>query len=412
MFHVSRVLRSKHASVDALVVGAGPSGIAVVGHLLHHLPGGSGQLWADPTFSAGRVHRCYREVPSNTKVELFAQFATSTAPLRRIVEHAEAPNALTELGELPQDQGCELSRAADMCLMLSDGLERHFGQQCRRHQGKVVAASLDKSTNLWNVSLDNGTNTATPRLVLCTGSSPKEQEISITRGKTRLHLDTALQPSKLAQTIAPGEMTTVAVIGASHSAVLVLMNLYQLASTTHPNLRVKWFTRHKDLRYAKYMDGWILYDNTGLKGQAAQWARQHLEEDALALSPVSRVVSKIWTPAEEQETMYDAHMPGCSHVVEAIGYQRDPVPRLTTVDGPGAAPEPLSLEHDGLTGRFFSRNKATNPYVPGLFGAGIAFPERVTDPAGNVEHAVGFWKFVKFCQRVVPQWADSPVQPR
>jgi hypothetical protein len=38
-----------------------------------------------------------------------------------------------------------------------------------------------------------------------------------------------------------------------------------------------------------------------------------------------------------------------------------------------------------------------NP-IPGLFGAGIAFPERVVDPHGNEEYAVGFWKFMKFAQ--------------
>ena len=35
--------------------------------------------------------------------------------------------------------------------------------------------------------------------------------------------------------------------------------------------------------------------------------------------------------------------------------------------------------------------------IAGLFGADIAFPERVVDPEGNVEYAVGLWTFVKFC---------------
>ncbi|KAG9703214.1 hypothetical protein KCU73_g18207, partial [Aureobasidium melanogenum] len=42
--------------------------------------------------------------------------------------------------------------------------------------------------------------------------------------------------------------------------------------------------------------------------------------------------------------------------------------------------------------------------IPGLFGAGIAWPERVTDPEGSVEWAVGFWKFMRYAKRVVPDW--------
>ena len=104
-------------------------------------------------------------------------------------------------------------------------------------------------------------------------------------------------------------------------------------------------------------------------------------------------------------------MPGCSNVVQAVGYKRDPLPELTVA----GTQEPIGVEHDGLTGRFFSSlassaGKGGQTYVPGLFGAGIAFPERVTDPAGNVEHAVGFWKFMKFLNRVVPQWVSSTGQ--
>jgi hypothetical protein len=42
--------------------------------------------------------------------------------------------------------------------------------------------------------------------------------------------------------------------------------------------RIKHFYR-EPLKYAvEQPDGWILYDNTGLKGEAADWARAHLDE--------------------------------------------------------------------------------------------------------------------------------------
>jgi hypothetical protein len=46
----------------AVVVGAGPAGLAVVGNLLERQPGGK-IAWVDPYFQAGRVGRKYREVP-------------------------------------------------------------------------------------------------------------------------------------------------------------------------------------------------------------------------------------------------------------------------------------------------------------------------------------------------------------
>lgn len=287
---------------------------------------------------------------------------------------------------------------------------------------------MQQSTGLWTVAVDNSDTVVTPRLVLCTGSSPIEKPLPVLKETARLsnskiepiHLDTALKPSLLATTLDANVPATVAVVGASHSAILVLMNLYNLAATSHPHLRIKWFSRHKSLRYAKPMDGWILYDNTGLKGEAAKWARSNLEEEAFASSPVSKVTSKLFTPpGDGEEDVYRAEIPGCTHIVQAIGYQRDPLPALTAAEEAGAESAPLSIEHDGLTGRFLAgitKDSSTRQpyYIPGLFGAGIAFPERVTDPAGNVEHAVGFWKFMKFLNRVVPEWTAEPgsVTPR
>jgi len=46
---------------DAVVVGGGPAGIAVVGNLLERNL--SPILWVDDEFNGGRVNRNYREVP-------------------------------------------------------------------------------------------------------------------------------------------------------------------------------------------------------------------------------------------------------------------------------------------------------------------------------------------------------------
>ncbi|KAI8255272.1 hypothetical protein K4K53_003298 [Colletotrichum sp. SAR 10_77] len=202
-----------------------------------------------------------------------------------------------------------------------------------------------------------------------------------------------------------------AVVGSSHSAVLVLMNLYNLATTSHPNLRIKWFTRHNELRYAEYKDGWILYDNTGLKGQAAVWARNNLEERLFGKSSVKKFITKVLTPPEEEQAVYASELPGCTHLIQAIGFQRNPLPDLGVVEKAGAETQPLSVYHDASNGRFSAQpveaSAKGRTYIPGLFGAGIAFPERVVDRAGNVEDAVGFWKFMTFLKKSVPDWIES-----
>ena len=230
-------------------------------------------------------------------------------------------------------------------------------------------------------------------LILCTGSHPITGPLHVT-GIEEIGLDPALNPPLLSTLIPKSTSTTIAVIGASHSAILVLRNLYDLANASHPHLRIKWFTRHP-LRYAEERDGWIFRDNTGLKGDVAVWAKENLEEDVLPSSKVSKYLEKISTTREKEQEDYKQHLAKCTHVVQAIGFKKNEVPVLTRGD------ERLHTEFDPLTGGF--RDKEGEE-VRGLYGAGIAWPNRVTDPEGNVEYAVGLAKFMKFLKRVVPSW--------
>lgn len=175
------------------------------------------------------------------------------------------------------------------------------------------------------------------------------------------------------------------------------MNLVDLARTSHPHLRLKWFTRHP-LRYAEYMDGWILRDNTGLKGQAAQFAREQLEDSRLPTSEAGKFVTKIDTANGKEAAAYETHFPSCTHIVYAVGYKRNPLPELSR-NG-----RPICLDNGGWDSGFGGFWDEQNQVIPGLHGAGIAFPEKVVDPLGNVEHAVGFYKFMKFLKRVAPGW--------
>ncbi|KAJ5554443.1 hypothetical protein N7513_004402 [Penicillium frequentans] len=389
----------------AVVVGAGPAGVAVMGNLLERQLGTI--AWIDPSFESGRVHRKYREVPSNTKVSLFQAYATAVQPFRTVIENTRQPNAFTTMAKLDQEKPCHLHYAADMIRGLTDGLmKREDVYACR---GFVTAANLgDRTSNTskWIVRIKRDDSAdeveiETSRLILCTGSHPTNMPVPVPGLDIEcLDLDTVLKPSELTQILPTSTPTTVAVVGASHSAILALLNLLQLASSSHPNLHVKWFTRHP-LRYAEYKDGWILRDNTGLKGMAADFARAQLEDDKLPTSSAGEVITKIdCAGGEDRESaQYRSHLPGCDYIVQAVGFTRDPLPQLAK---DGAL---LAMEFDHETGQFHERGNGA--VIPGLFGSGIAFPQRVVDPYGNVEYAVGFFKFMKFLKKVVPSWGSA-----
>lgn len=334
------------------------------------------------------------------------------------------------MAKLDQEKTCHLHYAADMVRGLTDGLLKveqvqacrgfvtaanlskrvrcklHHQTECCKANHDVIAHAIQATGNQWTVrikqhdSLDE-LELETSRLILCTGSHPTSLPVPVPGLDIQnLDLDTVLKPSELAETLPVDSFSTVAVVGASHSAILALLNLVRLARDSHRHLRIKWFTRHA-LRYAEFMDGWILRDNTGLKGLAADFARTELEDDRLSSSPAGQVLTKIDCAGGEarESAQYRQHLPECSHIVQAVGFTRDPLPQLAK-NG-----EPLTMEFDHESGKFHERGDGL--VIPGLYGAGIAFPERVVDPYGNVEYAVGFFKFMKFLKRVCPSWTAA-----
>ncbi|KAK5109539.1 hypothetical protein LTR62_006890 [Meristemomyces frigidus] len=427
---MATVSNTQHApnEYEAVVVGAGPAGVTCVGNLLERKV--APILWIDHDFNGGRINGKYREVPSNTKAALFIDFATAVAPFRKIVSDlpsrsrwedpsesdgvsiSNRPDKLQALRQLDPQKGCDLSYAADMIMTLTEGLKRTPGVVAQK--GNASDAQLDEATGTWtvNVQPDEQARTAvglgpvkTQRLVLCTGSSPTAT--SLAGGAASIphfDLDDALSPTKMSARLSGMGPTTVSVVGASHSAILVLRNLYNIASTTKSDLKIRWLTRH-ELRYAEFMQGWILRDNTGLKGEVAAWAKQHLEPENFKKSDVSNYIDAISYEKGQEDEVFEKHLPGSDLIVQAIGYTRNATPTLTTIDGKSIKPE-----YDHETGGFEYSKEANAASkdglakLPGMYGAGIAWPERVKDPYGNVEYAVGFFKFMKYVKRVSPEW--------
>lgn len=367
---------------DAIIIGGGPGGLTCASNLLDQ--GLANICMIDEKFTAGRINDKYREVPSNTKAVMFEKWATGTKAFQDVIKKAPDGNAYKKLQSFNQDKGCKLGEAIDVAQLLSDGLR----QDKRVHSIATHVKRVRKDGPLWSLpELDIQAD----RVVLAVGSHPREHNLAEKYPNiTRLNLDIALKPSALREILPAG--SRVGVVGSSHSAILAVKNLYELGDVDVIN-----FYRSA-LLYAIYKEGWILYDNTGLKGMAADWARDVLAGKSLD-SRLHRVNVK--DEARSAQEIYDDELPKCTHLVSAIGYDMNPLPEIL-VDGKDARPE-----FDPLTGRFW-KTRGSKEVLPGLFGAGIAYPERVTDPAGNVESAVGWFKFMKFVKRVSPEWVQKP----
>lgn len=390
---------------EAVVVGAGAAGIAVVGNLLEKNI--SPICWVDEEFNGGRLSKYYREVPGNLKVKYLLSWATALRPFREILtEGCSADNdPLRALRQLDLETEFPLSTAADLFHTMTRRLREFPGVVT--HRGVVSKAVITTEVHRYIVQVVPSGFThdvalvQAKRLILCTGSHPNVVPLQPAHQQIHLlPLDLALSPLKLSRLLSGRSgPTTVAVIGGSHSAVLVLRNLANLALSGRAELNIRWLTRHR-LKYAEYEAGaYIAYDNTGLKGEAATWARSNLEPDTSHQSLVGNLITRIVYDKHTEGQTYAHHLPGADFMIQAIGYKQNPLPVIRTA----STGKQIMPEFDHMTGAFLC-SEDIGTKIPGLYGAGIAFPARVVDPKyGHTEMSIGFPAFM----RAIKMWIDA-----
>lgn len=315
-------------------------------------------------------------------MRLFLDFINVSLTLADLVKHASAPNAYTLLESFDQDQGCQLALVADLIVFLSEELLRQRPQSVRAVVGRVQRLSISTG-HPWELDVDHhhSLSLRTRRVVLATGSAPIQPSPPLPI--PLLDLDLLLSPSRLRDFLNPTHSYKLAIVGSSHSAMLALKNVTEIA----PHIPLLHLFR-SPLRFAQPRQGWILYDNTGLKGSVADWARDVYS----SLPQIQRV--KLSGQVEEEQEIYRRVMRDTTHIVYAIGYRAHSYPEVV-VDG-----QVKALVPDPLSGRLLGPSLS-------LFGCGIAFPERVMDPEGHVEFAVGMWKFMRFVKRVTRLWISQ-----
>ena len=175
---------------------------------------------------------------------------------------------------------------------------------------------------------------ASENVILAVGAVPKKLDYP---GLKEIPVEVALDPVKLADE--PLDGATVAVFGSSHSTMIALPHLLR-----HPVEKVINFYR-SPLRYAVYFDDWILFDDVGLKGKAAEWARQNID----GVWPDRLERCRISSPD------FGDKLAECQRVIYTVGFERRKLPET------------------GQWGEL-DYNPRNGIIAPGLFGVGIAFP--------------------------------------
>lgn len=334
------------------VVGAGPAGIAAVGKLMDNGVKPQDILWLDPAFDAGHFARRWSRVPSNTSVRKFTDYLSNC----KAFAYERCPQPL-RLDHLSPDKTCMLADVVKPLVWITGELMKQV------HTRRLTVEDIHLARRSWTLCGGSEAFLA-HQVILANGAEPRALDINHPHV---LNLETALNPELLAKAVRPED--TVGVFGSSHSAVLVLKNLADLGVR-----RIINFYRSPS-RYALDMGEWILFDNTGLKGEAATWAREHI--DGTLPKNLERYLS---TPEN-----LERFLPACDTLIGATGFSAQHTPRMRG--------------HEKMT-----HNPKTGIIAPGLFGFGIAYPELRTDPFGNEESQVGLWKFMDYLNRVMPVW--------
>jgi hypothetical protein len=333
------------------VVGAGPAGIVIVGLLLDLGISREDIVWVDPEFNVGRMGHYYANVPGNTKTSLYIDFIRACKTFQLC-----APNALQELQKHELTLEYPLSIIVKPLQEITDCMRQKVEAQ------RTTLTGLEYTSDIWHIECANGFECDAERVVLATGSYPRSLNYT---NSPEIPLDIALNQRILAQEVTPED--TVAVVGSAHSAVLVLKFLSETPVGRIINFYKKPFV------YTTDMGGWLLYSSSGLKGIAAEWAKNVLEKN-----PPCNLVR-----VYNSEKARAAWLPLCTKIIYAAGYERNPIP--------GCNPD---MSYDSQTGKI----------APGLFGIGIAFPEIVIDQAGNAEHKIGLNSFMQHALEMLPEW--------
>jgi len=339
------------------VIGAGPAGIATVGKLIDHGVPTKEILWIDPRFSVGDLGQLWSNIPSNTKVKLFLKFLRASSAF----DYKQCPPEKHQINSTNPETTCRLSMIVEPLQWVTENLLKKVVPR------KDIAESIYLKDRNWHISFRNSEEALAKNIILAIGAEPKKLSYS----HPSIPIEEAMDDHKIKHHLEKTDK--IAIFGSSHSAILALRNL----CNNNVNQIINFY--RSPLRYAVYFENWILFDDTGLKGEAAEWARQNIDGD------MPENLIRVYANQENIEH----YLPQCNKVIYAIGFEARSLPIIK------------NLGH-------VTYQERCGIIAPGLFGLGIAFPEVKANRFNILEYRVGLWKFIEYLHDVLPIWFNYP----
>ena len=340
-------------SKEWVIVGAGPAGIAVISRLLDAGLPAKKILWIDPEFIVGELGQKWKHVLGNTPVKLFLEFLNSSASFL----YKECPINF-EINNLPLEGICELRHLVDPLQWITDHLSKKVTIL------KTMVTEVKQCNHQWVISTSAKERIYADNVVLATGVDPKQ----LSYERPVISVPQAMSLSLLKKQCNAGDI--VGVFGSSHTAIVAMYNLIDAGAQKVIN-----FYR-SPLKYSLSQGDYILFDNTGLKGYSAKWARTYLEGNGILPNLERTHISS---------ADFEEKLKICNKIVYAIGFERKKLPMIVPY---------TDVLYDHSTGIIAS----------GLFGIGIAYPQWKYDKLGIGEYYIGVWDFAKYLDQVFDIW--------
>mgnify|MGYP000287743432 FL=1 len=334
------------------VIGAGGAGISAVGKLLDAGIDAQQILWIDPAFKIGDLGKYWSSVPSNTIVRRLLEFLGACKSFSLADCDIDFPILQADV-----NQTTLLSNIVAPLQWISDRLCK----QVSAHRDFIEHLKLHG--RCWYLQ-GKENQYITKNVILAQGALPKKLNFSAI---DEIEIATALKLDALTKACQHDD--TVAVFGSSHSAIIILENLVKLGIKQIINFY------QSPLKFAVDFGDWILFDDTGLKGNAANWAKENLQ------GQLPKNLRRELSTAENIAT----YLPDCNKAIYAVGFSARQQPQIENFS---------TLDYNVTNGII----------APGLFGLGIAYPQQQIDPYGNIELAVGLVKFIQALDQSLPLW--------
>lgn len=210
------------------VIGGGPSGIGAVGKLLDHH---QEVIWIDPCFELiGRMGQYYRGVPANTPNGSIwnAVYLCQSFHIESYIIQKKLKNELT-LGDLSSTECSDLNYLVDVLEYITVLLQSH--PSVTVIQGKVTLIIL---TNQWDIKVSvfdhNIQHVSSDFVIMATGATPNLPS-NVPPNSPNHSVDMMVNTNTVKYFFEQHpEMLRLpwAVVGSSHSAMLVIKNFIEV----------------------------------------------------------------------------------------------------------------------------------------------------------------------------------------